>query len=416
MSLFDAIDASTPSTVLDCSDNMLIAGDNKTIMKSLLLNEDMKEKINMIYIDPPFFSKADYDAVLTAGDAKIKYKAYGDKWEKGLAQYLTMITARLFLMKELLAKDGLIWVHLDWHASHYVKIILDHVFGEKNFVNEIIWTYKSGGSGKKHFSKKHDTIFVYGKSSKYKFRPLQEKSYNRQLKPYRFKGVKEYKDEIGWYTMVNMKDVWNIDMVGRTSAERTGYATQKPEQLLERIISCCTDEGDICADFFCGSGTLPAVCAKMGRRFIGCDSGNLAIESTIARLAENQVSFSVYNLSRAAKPNVTSTIEVTQELIELTKKELLTISLKGIRERGLSQNVDEKNKPIVKSVIKDDSLSMVMYWSIDYDYDGKVHKPDVIHVRKGKNLETVEQKIITQRKPISIKIVDLFGNAEMLEI
>lgn len=416
MSLFDAIDASTPSTVLDCSDNMLIAGDNKTIMKSLLLNEDMKEKINMIYIDPPFFSKADYDAVLTAGDAKIKHKAYGDKWEKGLAQYLTMITARLFLMKELLAKDGLIWVHLDWHASHYVKIILDHVFGEKNFVNEIIWTYKSGGSGKKHFSKKHDTIFVYGKSSKYKFRPLQEKSYNRQLKPYRFKGVKEYKDEIGWYTMVNMKDVWNIDMVGRTSAERTGYATQKPEQLLERIISCCTDEGDICADFFCGSGTLPAVCAKMGRRFIGCDSGNLAIESTIARLAENQVSFSVYNLSRAAKPNVTSTIEVTQELIELTKKELLTISLKGIRERGLSQNVDEKNKPIVKSVIKDDSLSMVMYWSIDYDYDGKVHKPDVIHVRKGKNLETVEQKIITQRKPISIKIVDLFGNAEMLEI
>lgn len=416
LSLFDALDASKPTNVLDCSDNMLIAGDNKAIMNSLLVNENMKEKINMIYIDPPFFSKADYDAVLTAGDAKIKHKAYGDKWERGLSQYLTMITARLYLMKDLLAKDGLIWVHLDWHAAHYVKIILDHVFGEKNFVNEIVWTYKSGGSGKKHFSKKHDTIFVYAKSSKYKFFPLQEKSYNRQLKPYRFKGVKEYKDEIGWYTMVNMKDVWNIDMVGRTSSERTGYATQKPEQLLERIIECCTEEGDICADFFCGSGTLPAVCAKMGRRFIGCDSGELAIESTIARLAKDNASFTVYNLKKPAKSNVVSNLQVTQEPIEFSNKELLTISLSSIKERGLAKSVDEKNKQVVKDVIKDDSISMVMYWSIDYDYDGKVHRPDVIHIRHGKDLETCEQKIINERKPISVKIVDLFGNSEMVEI
>lgn len=103
---------------------------------------------------------------------------------------------------------------------------MDEIFGEDNFVNEIIWHYKSGGSGKRHFSRKHDTILVYSKTKKYYFLPDKEKSYNRGFKPYRFKGVKEYKDDMGWYTMVTMKDVWNVDMVGRTSSERTGYATQ----------------------------------------------------------------------------------------------------------------------------------------------------------------------------------------------
>lgn len=223
-------------------------------MKTLLDERQMAGKIQMIYIDPPFFSKSNYDAVVKAGDTNIKHLAYGDKWEKGLSEYLKMLAVRLYLMKDLLADDGLIWLHLDWHVVHYAKVIMDEVFGEKNFVNEIIWTYKSGGTSKKHFARKHDTILVYAKSGKYRFYPLQEKSYNRQFKPYRFKGVKEYKDEAGWYTMVNMKDVWNIDMVGRTSAERTGYATQKPEQLLSRMIESCTREGDICADFFCGSG------------------------------------------------------------------------------------------------------------------------------------------------------------------
>lgn len=250
----------------------------------------------MIYIDPPFFTKSDYSAVIKRGEESITEHAYADKWERGMPEYLEMLSVRLMLMKDLIADDGLIWVHLDWHAVHYVKIIMDEIFGEKNFVNEIIWTYKSGGSSKKRFSRKHDSILVYSKKKNYKFFPLQEKSYNRQFKPYRFKGIKEYQDDIGWYTMVNMKDVWNIDMVGRTSSERTGYATQKPEKLIERIISCCTSEGDICGDFFCGSGTLPAVAARMGRRFIACDAGELAGESTIARLEKQGVKFSEIKL------------------------------------------------------------------------------------------------------------------------
>ena len=127
---------------------------------------------------------------------------------------------------------------------------------------------------------------MYSKTAKYKFFIQKEKSYNRGLKPYRFKGVEEFQDEVGWYTMVNMKDVWSIDMVGRTSAERTGYATQKPEKLMERIIECSTEEGDLVGDFFCGSGSLGVSAAKLGRRFVMADTGNLAIEVAKKRLDE----------------------------------------------------------------------------------------------------------------------------------
>ena len=119
-----------------------------------------------------------------------------------------MLTIRLLMMKDLLAEKGSIWLHLDWHAVHYVKIIMDEIFGEENFINEIIWHYKSGGASKRRFARKHDTLLFYSKSKDYYFLAQKEKSYNRDYKPYRFKGVKEYRDEFGWYTMVNRKDVW----------------------------------------------------------------------------------------------------------------------------------------------------------------------------------------------------------------
>ncbi|NLC44745.1 MAG: site-specific DNA-methyltransferase, partial [Clostridiales bacterium] len=217
--------------------NRLALGDNVEYMK-WLINNGYKDKLRLIYIDPPFFTKTKYNASVVLNDNsgkkyKIHHLAYDDTFESNLKLYIENITCRLVLMKELLASDGTIWVHLDWHSLHYVKIIMDEIFGEKNFINEIIWKYKSGGSSHKHFSKKHDVILVYSKSNKYYLNVPKEKSYNRNLKPYRFKGVKEFKDEYGWYTMVNMKDVWSIDMVGRTSKERNGYATQKPLELLE---------------------------------------------------------------------------------------------------------------------------------------------------------------------------------------
>lgn len=390
--------------------NMLIHGDNKAVMKSLIDDYEMAGKIKMIYIDPPFYSKANYDAVVKAGDENIKHRAYADKWEKGLTEYLKMLSVRLMLMKDLLADDGMIWLHLDWHVVHYAKVIMDEIFGDKHFVNEIIWNYKSGGTSKKHFSRKHDTILVYSKGNKYNFYPLQEKSYNRQFKPYRFKGVKEYKDDIGWYTMVNMKDVWNIDMVGRTSSERTGYATQKPEQLIERMIQSCTKEGDLCADFFCGSGTLPAVAARMGRKFIACDMGSLAVESTISRLASAGESFSVLSLKQESQSKINVKVEISEEELLGSEKKLLRVSLISLKERQLGKSVEEKARSTVKQVLKEDSLQMVEAWSVDFDYDGAVHRPQAVMLRSKGSLEMSCEKIITARKNICVKIVDIFGN------
>ena len=397
------------SAVAPSQENLLLHGDNKAAMKALL-EQGYGGKIQMIYIDPPFFSKADYDAVVKAGDTQIRHLAYEDKWSKGMSQYLKMLASRLYLMKDLLADDGLIWLHLDWHVVHYAKVLMDEIFGEKHFVNEIIWQYKSGGSSKKHFSRKHDTILVYSKSGKYQFNPLQEKSYNRQYKPYRFKGVKEYKDDLGWYTMVNMKDVWSIDMVGRTSAERTGYATQKPEALIQRMIESCTKEGDICADFFCGSGTLPAVAGRMGRHFIGCDEGSLAIENTISRLAKEDLSFRVYDLKKKGRPQVEVDLEIIDEEIPMSEKRLLKVGLKDFRIKEAVLAGDEELRAAVEPILSEDPLQMVSGWSIDFDCDDDVHRPDVIFVRNKGKMDDTYETIIGQRRPMNIKVVDIFGH------
>ena len=193
--------------------NMLALGDNLDFMAYLLKERGMEGKINLIYVDPPFFSKSDYGSDIRLKSDKIekipimRQKAYHDTWENGMEEYLKMLALRFFLMHRLLAGDGSLFVHLDWHAVHYVKILLDEIFGAKNFVNEVIWQYKSGGASRRCFARKHDNLLFYGKTRNYYFKPMQEKSYNRGFKPYRFKGVKEYRDETGWYTMVNRKDV-----------------------------------------------------------------------------------------------------------------------------------------------------------------------------------------------------------------
>lgn len=403
-----------PFDAQDDAENMVIHGDNKEVMKTLLSEYDMAGKVKMIYIDPPFFSKAEYDAVVKAGGENIRHLAYADKWEKGLSSYLKMLTARLYLMRDLLAEEGLIWVHLDWHAAHYVKVFMDEIFGEKNFVNEIIWTYKSGGSSKRHFSRKHDTILVYSKNAKYDFFPQQEKSYNRQLKPYHFRGVKEYKDEVGWYTLVGMKDVWNIDMVGRTSSERTGYATQKPEQLLLRMMESCTKEGDLCADFFCGSGTLAAVAASRNRRFIACDAGELAVESTIGRLAKGNTSFRVFEAGKrdgGSRLNVKVGLEV--EPFPASDKVLLRVRLLSLSERGLEKSVDEKMRETVRRIAREKPLDMVSSWSVDFEFndaDG-IHRPDLVLTRTKGDLPDFCEKIADGPCRIRVKVVDIFGNS-----
>jgi DNA modification methylase len=246
-------------------------------------------------MDPPFYTKRNH---MMSGDFASKetsaVRAFPDATGgQSFDAYLTELTARIRAARDLLDASGSLWIHLDYRAVHYAKVIADSIFGGPEYLmNEVIWQYKSGGSTKKRFARKHDTLLFYAKDPKrHKFFPLTEKSYNRGRKPYRFKGVEEFEDEGGWYTVVNMKDVWSIDMVGRTSRERTGYATQKPVALLRRIIESCTEESDLCVDLYGGSGALASAAESLKRQWISIDENPLSAEITKKRLTAQGAAF-----------------------------------------------------------------------------------------------------------------------------
>lgn len=394
--------------IFDRSDsgNSIVCGDNLEYMKWLLEN-GYAGKFKLIYIDPPFFTKAKYDAVVSVRDDsgkahKIKHLAYDDTFDRSLESYICNMTARLILMRELLADDGLIWVHLDWHSSHYIKILMDEVFGAKCFQNEIIWKYKSGGSGKRHFSRKHDTILMYSKTQKYYLNVPQEKSYNRGLKPYRFKGVKEYKDEYGWYTMVNMKDVWTIDMVGRTSRERNGYATQKPVELMKRIIESSTRPGDLCGDFFCGSGSFLAAANMLGRKWIGCDNEKLAMSTTRKRLDELNASFDYVT-------DADSIVEIGRVSVSLKSSDELENG-KFLMSYGITDfepvieygYIPNKDRDDVTAVYSSNPMNFIDYVMIDPDCDGPFRAEICVH--DGFD----DMKFISHGRP-KFMVVDVFG-------
>ena len=227
-------------------------GDNLPILRGL-----NSETVDLIYLDPPFNSNQTYSAPI---GSKAAGAAFKDSWTlndtdnawhgeiadkdhgiyqaisasefthgKSMKAYLIMMAVRMLEMRRVLKPTGSIYLHCDPTASHYLKLLMDAVFGRDNFLNEVIWCYKSGGaSPTRRFSKKHDVLLCYSKDpKKYVFNPQKEKSYNRDMKPYRFSNVQEFRDEAGWYTMVGMKDYWQIDMVGRTSSERTGLPNSK---------------------------------------------------------------------------------------------------------------------------------------------------------------------------------------------
>ncbi len=252
------------------SANRLVLGDNLVLMKQL-----ESESIDLIYFDPPFYSGKHYNS-----DGK---RAFSDVWKNGLEEYLKWLNSRLIEAKRLLKPSGSLYVHLDWHAVHYVKVEMDKIFGYDNFVNEIIWSYRTGGVTKRYFGRKHDTILLYQVSDKRKFNVIPEKSV--QSHHYGYKNVPYYIDEETGkqYRYAQPRDVWEITL-GTGTNERNGYPTQKPEGLLEKIILASSDEGDLVADFCCGSGTTPAVAQRLNRRFLACDHSPQALQITQNRL------------------------------------------------------------------------------------------------------------------------------------
>ncbi len=320
--LFEVWRGNEGDTFEDGWKNKLIWGDNLLVMGSLLKN--FAGKIDLIYIDPPFATGADFSFKTSVGEQEeqvfkdqsiIEEKAYRDTWGDGLSSYLGMIRNRLVLLYELLCSSGTIYVQCDHRVNALLRIVLDEVFGQDNFMNHVIWGYKTGGIPESiGFSKKHDDLLVYTKSKNPIFNRMTQKSYVPTLpEPHTQSGIRlgVHRDEIcelcgngspgQKYRNVIMRDVWDdINSVFRNDQQATGYATQKPEKLLERIISSSSKEGDLVADFFCGSGTTLSVAEKMGRRWIGCDLGRWAIHTTRKRLLgiKNCKPFEVLNLGK----------------------------------------------------------------------------------------------------------------------
>jgi adenine-specific DNA-methyltransferase len=311
-SLFDSETAH-----LDDFRNLLAWGDNKLVMASLL--KEFKGKLDLIYIDPPFDVGSDFTMEIPIGDGNeavekdqsaLEMVAYRDTWGRDTDSYLYMMYERLTLMRELLCETGSLFVHCDWHVNYFLRAILDEIFGRTMFRNEIAWWYYNKYQGNiKRFASNHDTIFWYTKSVNYRFEPQNEARDKpvMQLKRVWSKekqALVNAKDpETGKVlyqesTERRIDDVWRISMLQPADkTEYLGYVTQKPEAIAERIIKATTVEGNLVADFFCGSGTTGAVAEKLGRRWLMADLGRFSIHTSRKRLIELQ-----RQLHEAAQP------------------------------------------------------------------------------------------------------------------
>ncbi|MDD2412539.1 MAG: site-specific DNA-methyltransferase [Bacteroidales bacterium] len=286
--------------------NKLIWGDNKLILSSLA-NGPIRDKIEkegglkLIYIDPPFAVGADFGFEIEIGGEKAEKKqsiieeiAYRDTWGKGISSYLSMMYERLKLMHNLLSDDGSIYVHCDWRMTSYLRLLLNDIFGSsiENFRNEIIWCYQGPGSpGMKQFNRKHDNILWYSKSDKWIFNDNQIRMAHSEKTKDNFKEGLRGSGFIGDNYELNdgkiPEDWWEMAIAQRfpnDGVKRTGYPTEKPWALLERIIKASSNEGDLIADFFCGSGTTAAVAEKLNRKWITTDLGRFSIHTARKRL------------------------------------------------------------------------------------------------------------------------------------
>ena len=292
----------------------LIRGDNLEKMR-----EFPDACVDLIATDPPFNSKRDYFVPyrdVEGEEPDVLVKAFADTWRWGeeaeliyqellvnvggqvgntieglrkflnetpMMAYLIMMAIRIVEMHRLLKDTGSLYLHCDPTASHYLKIIMDAIFGANNFINEIVWSYRTGGAGGKRFSKKHDIILFYGKSQQYHFNTVKEKSYTKSkhrkagLVNYGAGTAEFFEDERGVFNIVNMRDVWEVSYVGSTSEERSHYPTQKPVELYKRIIAASSNKGDMVLDPFCGCGTTVIAAEQLDRQWIGIDLTYLAI-------------------------------------------------------------------------------------------------------------------------------------------
>ena len=314
--------------------NHLILGDKQHVLPTLL--PEFAGKVNLIYVDPPFMTGRDFKS----GEQVI----YSDKWNNDLNMYLQWLYETFVLFHRLLAPTGSLYVHLDWHVTHYAKVLLDEVFGFSpnargpGFKNEIIWHYQSGGRTRQRYARKHDTILFYTKSAHYCFHAERISEKRGSNKRNHMRKEVNAEGHINWTiksngrtysydenSLMTPSDVWSdISHLHQKDPERNGYATQKPAALIERIILASSEEHDLVLDCFCGSGVTPLIAQQLGRRWIACDQSELAITTTRTRLlaAQRVDSFVVQRVANSAsEPEV----RPSYGIIERADKETNTL-------------------------------------------------------------------------------------------
>lgn len=305
----EAVRRATANNALEVNTNVLMHGDNLGGLARLVASG---ARAKLVYLDPPFDSKADYRSRIHTSDddgaaIALEMHTYTDRWAGGTAEYLRMLVPRLVLASELVTEDGAICVHLDWHSSHYVRVVLDEVFGRDNFVNSLVWSYRTGGASRtRAVPRKHDDLLIYRRSESFRVTPLYERQYLD--KPFMNSRVdaqgRHFVDTIlrdvleGAITLVDeapetgllpeteRQSVHEVSVrpVLNLSAERTGYATQKPAGLLEILLRWMTHPGDLVVDPFGGSGTTATTAQRMGRRWVSMDASARSLVVSRSRL------------------------------------------------------------------------------------------------------------------------------------
>jgi DNA modification methylase len=340
------------------ADQRLIQGENLGVMSALIA--DYEGEIDLIYADPPFLSGKSYRVRTGQGEDSRRpedwktAKGFRDEWNDR-AEYLNMLFSRLRLMHALLADTGTLYLHLDWHSAGYARVLLDEVFGPGRLLNEIIWTYHGPSPIRSAFKRKHDTIYVYTKSKEYTFNA------DAVRVPYDVSTVKTFSStKAGFGKRPDLErgkvpeDWWYFPVVARMHRERTGYPTQKPEALLERIILASSNPGDLVADFFSGSGTTVAIARRLSRRWLACDISPIAINTTRRRL-----------------------------LLEPEAGGFSVWVDKAIQDRhALHPKIDVKAKNLdVEAQLSDLNPAALIAFELDWDFDGQLFRSETQSVR-----------------------------------